>query len=169
MNILEAEALAAVNIPNGRSSAGQELGKIAPIDTSHWAKPVSALTLATRIKGARNLNVGGRRAVGPVNGFGQLWQKIFRLYIKGSTVCARAGSGGAEAELPLIPAVVQPFLSVSCRYQTRGDCPDRLDDARRSCINRGTGALCRRAVIHLCLSPGTSRVRIRDLQRPQRE
>lgn len=100
MNILEAEALAAVNIPNGRSSTGQELGKIAPIDTSHWANPVSALTLATRIKGARNLNVGGLRAVGPVNGFGQLWQKIFRLYIKGSTVSPEQAVAALKQNFP---------------------------------------------------------------------
>jgi pyruvate/2-oxoglutarate dehydrogenase complex dihydrolipoamide dehydrogenase (E3) component/anti-anti-sigma regulatory factor len=88
VNILEAEAeaLAAVNISNGRSTTGQEIGKTAPIDNSHWARPVSSINLPIKIKGARNLNVGGRRAVGPVNGFGQLWQKIFRLYIKGSTV-----------------------------------------------------------------------------------
>jgi anti-anti-sigma regulatory factor len=100
MNILEAEALAAVNIPNGWSSTGQELSKIAPIDTSHWAKPVSALTLATRIKGARNLNVGGRRAVGPVNGFGLLWQKIFRLYIKGSTVAPEQAMAALKQNFP---------------------------------------------------------------------
>ncbi|MBP1742255.1 MAG: uncharacterized protein H6Q48_4548, partial [Deltaproteobacteria bacterium] len=94
------EALAAVNISNGRSSTGQELGKIAPIDTSHWAKPVSALTLATRIKGARNLNVGGLRAVGPVNGFGQLWQKIFRLYIKGSTVAPEQAVAALKQNFP---------------------------------------------------------------------
>ncbi|MEN6617289.1 MAG: FAD-dependent oxidoreductase, partial [Syntrophorhabdus sp.] len=56
------------------------------IDTSNWAKPAAALNLSSEVTGARNLNVNGRRAVGPVNGFGQLWQKIFRLYIKSKAI-----------------------------------------------------------------------------------
>lgn len=56
-----------------------------PIDISNWARPVSFL-VPPRIKGARNLNIKGRSIVGPVNGFGQLWQKIYRLYIKNSAI-----------------------------------------------------------------------------------
>jgi pyruvate/2-oxoglutarate dehydrogenase complex dihydrolipoamide dehydrogenase (E3) component/anti-anti-sigma regulatory factor len=82
----ESEALAVAGAPGRSLSMADGPDWPVPIDTSHWAKPVPALNLATRIKGARNLNVGGRRAVGPVNGFGQLWQKIFRLYVKGSAV-----------------------------------------------------------------------------------
>ena len=50
-----------------------------------WAKPVDELYVdwVTPIE-ARKLNVIGRKAVGPVSGFGPLWQKTYRLYFDGS-------------------------------------------------------------------------------------
>jgi pyruvate/2-oxoglutarate dehydrogenase complex dihydrolipoamide dehydrogenase (E3) component/anti-anti-sigma regulatory factor len=82
----EADALALAGVSLVETSLSPNREKPATIDTSNWARPVPALTIATRIKGARNLNIEGRRAVGPVNGFGQLWQKIFRLTIQGSMI-----------------------------------------------------------------------------------
>jgi pyruvate/2-oxoglutarate dehydrogenase complex dihydrolipoamide dehydrogenase (E3) component/anti-anti-sigma regulatory factor len=82
----EADALAFAGVSHSETSALPNREKPATIDTSRWAQPVPALTLKTRIKGARNLNIEGRRAVGPVNGFGQLWQKIFRLTIQGPMI-----------------------------------------------------------------------------------
>ena len=51
----------------------------------NWAKPVDELHVnwVTPVE-ARKLNVIGRKAVGPVNGFGPLWQKTYRLYLDGS-------------------------------------------------------------------------------------
>ena len=51
----------------------------------NWAKPVDELhaNWVTPVE-ARKLNVIGRKAVGPVNGFGPLWQKTYRLYLDGS-------------------------------------------------------------------------------------
>lgn len=84
--VTEADALEFVGVGCVETSTPPDPDKLAAFDTSHWARPVSALTLVTKIKGARNLNIEGRRAVGPVNGFGQLWQKIFRLTIQGSMI-----------------------------------------------------------------------------------
>ncbi len=53
-------------------------------DADHWAKPVSALHVADARAGG--LNVEGRRVVGPIQGFGQLWQKTFRARLEGVTV-----------------------------------------------------------------------------------
>lgn len=52
---------------------------------ANWAKPVDELYVdwVTPIE-ARKLNVIGRKAVGPVSGFGPLWQKTYRLYFDGS-------------------------------------------------------------------------------------
>ncbi len=52
-------------------------------DADHWAKvPWNGLLSTPDFPTeARNINVAGRRAVGPPEGFGQLWQKIYRLYI----------------------------------------------------------------------------------------
>jgi hypothetical protein len=47
-----------------------------------WAKPVDKLTVATVPDGAPNL-VEGKRLVGPVQGFGKLWQKTYRVRLTG--------------------------------------------------------------------------------------
>jgi len=55
-----------------------------------WAAPVSRLQVKTMPKGAVNLNVKGRKVAGPMQGFGQLWQKTYRISLPGSTVPAQA-------------------------------------------------------------------------------
>jgi hypothetical protein len=47
-----------------------------------WAKPVSTLTAAGAPEGATNL-VDGKRLVGPVQGFGKLWQKTYKVRLVG--------------------------------------------------------------------------------------
>jgi hypothetical protein len=44
-----------------------------------WAAPVSKLRVAGLPAGALNLNVDGRSVSGPLQGFGQLWQKTYRI------------------------------------------------------------------------------------------
>ena len=51
-----------------------------------WMEPVPELLVPLMPAEARNLNVHGRRPVGPVSGFGQLWQKIFRLHIPDGSI-----------------------------------------------------------------------------------
>ena len=50
-------------------------------DTTFWAEPVDRLSVPELPPPAINRNVQGRRVVGPVDGFGQLWQKTYRLEI----------------------------------------------------------------------------------------
>ena len=47
-------------------------------DAGNWAKPVSTLTTTDVPEEALNLNVDGRRVMGPIQGFGKLWQKTYR-------------------------------------------------------------------------------------------
>ena len=42
-----------------------------------WAQPVTKLTASDVPAGAVNLNVNGRHMVGPLQGFGQMWQKTY--------------------------------------------------------------------------------------------
>jgi hypothetical protein len=49
-----------------------------------WAQPVSKLTVTEIPAGANNLNVGGRRLNSPLQGFGQLWQRTFRVCLGGA-------------------------------------------------------------------------------------
>ena len=48
-------------------------------DAAHWAAPVSKLEVSDVPSGAVSLNVEGRHVVGPLQGFGQLWQKTYRV------------------------------------------------------------------------------------------
>ena len=57
-----------------------------PRDAAHWARPVSRLTVSGVPEEAINLNVQGRHLTGPVRGFGQMWQKTYRIRLRGSTV-----------------------------------------------------------------------------------
>lgn len=54
----------------------------APRDQDSWARPVDRL--ATTATGASMDTVTGKRVAGPVQGFGQMWQKTFRVRLDGS-------------------------------------------------------------------------------------
>ena len=48
-------------------------------DAGAWANPVTRIDVADIPAGARSLNVAGRRLSGPIQGFGSLWQKTYRV------------------------------------------------------------------------------------------
>ena len=48
-----------------------------------WARPTASLAVSSLSEGALNLNVEGRRPVGPVQGFGLLWEKTYRVALPG--------------------------------------------------------------------------------------
>ncbi len=52
-----------------------------PRDATYWAQRVSSLKIGRAPTGALNLNVDGRQAVGPLQGFGQMWQKTYRVHL----------------------------------------------------------------------------------------
>ncbi len=55
-------------------------------DAAYWAQPVSIMKVGSIPTGALNLNVEGRQLVGPLQGFGQLWQKTFRVRLSRTEV-----------------------------------------------------------------------------------
>ena len=55
-------------------------------DEASWAKPVSKLSVAEAPLEAMNLNVEGRGVVGPLQGFGQLWQKTYKVQLSGADI-----------------------------------------------------------------------------------
>jgi len=55
-------------------------------DAAYWAEPVSKLKVGRMPTGALNLNVEGRQVVGPLQGFGQMWQKIYRVRLSNAEV-----------------------------------------------------------------------------------
>jgi len=52
-------------------------------DAGNWARPVDRLS-AAGVTGAKVDSVSGKRVSGPLQGFGQLWQKTFKVRLDGS-------------------------------------------------------------------------------------
>ena len=50
-------------------------------DVASWAAPATRIDVAAIPDGARSLNVAGRRLSGPIQGFGSLWQKTYRVNV----------------------------------------------------------------------------------------
>lgn len=75
-----AEAFTAAGLTAEKQSEGCPVDNLI-MDLGFWAKPAGRLSVTKMPAVALNRNVNGLRAVGPVNGFGQLWQKTYRLEI----------------------------------------------------------------------------------------
>ena len=54
-----------------------------PKDADNWAKPVDRLKVSDLPSEAVNINVDGRQVVGPLQGFGKLWQKTYWVRLSG--------------------------------------------------------------------------------------
>ncbi len=54
-----------------------------PRDADHWARYVETLKVP---EGAISPNVEGRRPVNPLQGFGKMWQKTFKVRLEGASV-----------------------------------------------------------------------------------
>jgi hypothetical protein len=56
----------------------EEVRQAAPRNAASWARRVDRLEVNPR-DGVRGTNVAGRRLTGPVQGFGKMWQKTYRM------------------------------------------------------------------------------------------
>ncbi len=59
---------------------------VAGRDLANWATAVRRLHVSGVPDGVDNINVDGRRVVGAIQGFGQLWQKTYRIRLEGAKV-----------------------------------------------------------------------------------
>ncbi|HEX7974085.1 MAG TPA: hypothetical protein VF498_06735 [Anaerolineales bacterium] len=57
----------------------QDAGNERPSQRGAWAAPVSTIKVSEVPPGATNINVEGRRTSGALQGFGQLWQKTYKV------------------------------------------------------------------------------------------
>jgi hypothetical protein len=57
-----------------------------PRDAAYWAKQGSTFKVSYAPSGALNLNVDGRQGLSPLQGFGQMWQKTYRIRLEGANV-----------------------------------------------------------------------------------
>ncbi len=55
-------------------------------DAAFWATEAGRLKVGAVPAGAVNINVDGRRVVGPLQGFGPMWQKTYALRLEGAQV-----------------------------------------------------------------------------------
>jgi hypothetical protein len=53
-------------------------------DAANWAKQVSTLSVTDAPPEAINLNVTGKRVMSPIQGFGKMWQKTYRVTLEGT-------------------------------------------------------------------------------------
>ena len=57
-----------------------------PRDQGSWADPVKRLEVASAPPDATTRNVEGRRVTGPLQGFGQMWEKTYQVRLEGADV-----------------------------------------------------------------------------------
>ena len=82
-------------------------------DEAYWAKPTAGLRVGEVSPEAVNLNVEGRQTVGPLMGFGQLWQKTYRIKL-GAGIAPEQVVQAWKAHLPaLMPAESRFYPSLT--------------------------------------------------------
>jgi anti-anti-sigma factor len=80
----EAEALAAAGA-DGHGAAAAETPALSR-DAAYWAQPVQRLSAPSAPAGVVNFNVAGREATGPLDGFGPLTRKAYRIRLTGTAL-----------------------------------------------------------------------------------
>jgi hypothetical protein len=68
-------------------------------DAANWARPVERLS-AAGVAGAKDDAVTGKRVSGPLQGFGQLWQKTFTVRLEGVETTPEAVVATWKAHFP---------------------------------------------------------------------
>jgi hypothetical protein len=71
-----------------------------PRDAGNWAKPVSALAATNVPRGALD-TVGGKKVLSPIQGFGKMWQKTYRVALSGADVTPQNVIAVWKEEFPL--------------------------------------------------------------------
>lgn len=75
-------------------------GRGEPRDANYWAQRIERLDVSEVPEGAVNLNVQARREVGALQGFGQLWQKTYRVKLTGADVTPQEVIAAWKANFP---------------------------------------------------------------------
>jgi len=68
------------------SNSSDEKQTVIPRDAAYWAEQTKTFKVSNAPSGALNLNVEGRQALSPLQGFGQMWQKTYRIHLEGANV-----------------------------------------------------------------------------------
>jgi hypothetical protein len=68
------------------SNSSDEKQTIVPRDAAYWAEQTKTFKVSNAPSGALNLNVEGRQALSPLQGFGQMWQKTYRIRFEDTSI-----------------------------------------------------------------------------------
>jgi hypothetical protein len=68
------------------SGHDDEFGSRTRSDAASWATATARLHVTEVPDGVANINVEGRRVVGAIQGFGQLWRKTYQIRLEGAAV-----------------------------------------------------------------------------------
>lgn len=71
-----------------------------PRDATNWALPVDKMSVHDIPSSAINLNVQGRRPMSPLQGFGQMWQKTYRIRLEGVDIAPADAIADWKAHFP---------------------------------------------------------------------
>jgi len=82
------------------SSLDEAVVKQREAEAGFWAAPISRIQVPEMPKEAVNVNVGGRRVVGPVLGFGPLWEKTYEVSFDAAQVTPAAAIEALKERFP---------------------------------------------------------------------
>ncbi len=91
------------------TSAGAGIGPVNR-DAANWAQPVDRLS-AAGVAGAKDDAVSGKRVSGPLQGFGQLWQKSFSVRLVGTDIAPTDLIAHWKADFPTFWPKGQTFYA----------------------------------------------------------
>ncbi len=77
--------------------------------TLPWARPVDRLKVGVVPEGALNLNIDGFKTSGPVQGFGHLWEKTYRIKLAGAGVTPKEAIRVLKEKFPSFQPVQNRF------------------------------------------------------------
>lgn len=72
--------------PSGEEQTAQPAQPAQPRDAAYWAQQASVFNVTNVPSGALNINVQGKQGLSPLQGFGPMWQKTYRVSLKGAAV-----------------------------------------------------------------------------------
>lgn len=73
-------------LPTPASPGAADVPASQPRDAANWAQRGTNLHVTDAPPDAINLNVNGRNVVSPMQGFGKMWQKTYRIRLEGVSV-----------------------------------------------------------------------------------
>ena len=121
-------------------------------DAANWARPVDRLS-AAGVAGAKDDAVTGKRVSGPLQGFGQLWQKSFTVRLDGVDTTPEARHRRLEGALPRVLAegrnVLCAAVRASPRARSRSSRSQPVPGRPGQALDRRPGPLRGRRVVHV--------------------